>query len=85
MDVKRVIEWWVGVSFDELDDYLYFYKFGLDILMVMVGYWLDEGYLDLVFFEEIVGEVDGFLWMYVEVGVIDFEMFVVLFKVNCKF
>lgn len=81
--MKMILEWWIGVSLDELDEYLYVYKFGFDILMVMVKYYLNEGYydFDFDFIEEIVGEVDKFLWMYVEVGFINVEIFVFLFKV----
>lgn len=82
--MKRVIERRVGVSLDELDDYLHSYKLGPDTLMAMVGYWLDEGHPDPASFEEIAGEVDGFLWTYAEAGAIDPETFVALFKVNCK-
>ncbi|XP_024361954.1 phototropic-responsive NPH3 family protein NPY4 isoform X1 [Physcomitrium patens] len=80
LDVKRVIERRVGVSLDELDDYLHSYKLGPDTLMAMVGYWLDEGHPDPASFEEIAGEVDGFLWTYAEAGAIDPETFVALFK-----
>lgn len=81
LDLKRVLEHKIGVCLDELDEYLRDYQFAPDTLMAMVGYFLDEGHPDPSSFEEIVGDVDRFLWRYAEAGSIDADTFVALVKV----
>lgn len=80
-DVKKVLEQKIGVSLDELDDYLHVYKFGPETLMSMVGYYMDEGDPNPQSFEEIAGEVDGFLWTFAETGSIEPDTFISLVKV----
>lgn len=82
MEVKTVLERRIGVSLDEIDEYLHAYKFGPETLLAMVGYFLEEGDADQRAFEEIAGEIDGFLWTYSETGNINPDTFLALFEVS---
>lgn len=82
MEVKTVLERRIGVSLDEIDEYLHAYKFGPETLLAMVGYFLEEGDPDQRAFEEIAGEIDGFLWTYSETGTINPDTFLALFEVS---
>lgn len=66
---------------DELDDYLRDYKFSPDTLMSMVCHYMEEGIQDPSSFDEVVGDVDRFLWRFAEAGSIRAETFVALVKV----
>jgi hypothetical protein len=80
-DVKKVLEHRIGVSLDELDDYLHCYRFGPETLMSMISYYVDEADPDQQSLEEVAGEVDGFLWNFAETGSIAPDIFLSLFKV----
>jgi hypothetical protein len=80
-DVKKVLEHRIGVSLDELDDYLHCYRFRPETLMSMINYYVDEADPDQQSLEEVAGEVDGFLWNYAETGSIAPDIFLSLFKV----
>ena len=82
VEVKTVLERRIGVSLDEIDEYLHAYKFGPETLLAMVGYFLEEGDPDQRAFEEIAGEIDGFLWTYSETGTINPDTFLALFEVS---
>ena len=82
VEVKTVLERRIGVSLDEIDEYLHAYKFGPETLLAMVGYFLEEGDADQRAFEEIAGEIDGFLWTYSETGNINPDTFLALFEVS---
>ncbi|CAK9236629.1 unnamed protein product [Sphagnum troendelagicum] len=79
-DVKKVLEHRIGVSLDELDDYLHCYRFGPETLMSMISYYVDEADPDQQSLEEVAGEVDGFLWNFAETGSIAPDIFLSLFK-----
>lgn len=82
VEVKTVLERRIGVSLDEIDEYLHAYKFGPETLLAMVGYFLEEGDPDQQAFEEIAGEIDGFLWTYSETGTVNPDTFLALFEVS---
>jgi len=80
--MKSVLERKIGMCLDELDEYLRDYKFSPETLMATVGYYMDEGILDPSSFEEIVSDVDRFLWRYAEAGSISPDTFVNLVTVT---
>jgi hypothetical protein len=81
LDAKRVLERRVGLGLDELDEYLHDYKFGPETLMAIVGFYLEEGQPDPSSFEEVVRDVDRFLWRFTEAGSVSPETFIALVKV----
>jgi hypothetical protein len=81
--VKALLEEKIGESLEELDEYLHDYKVGPDTLMSLVEYYVSVGEPSHEqILQEIVTDVDGFLWFYANEGSISIETFINLVKVR---
>ncbi|CAM6127568.1 unnamed protein product [Calypogeia fissa] len=80
--VKRLMEHKIGASLFEIDDYLRAYKFGPETLLSLVQHFIAEGDYGDEALEEIVEEVEGFIWKYAEgaASALSFDVFVALVK-----
>lgn len=83
LPVKTLMEHTIGVSLFEIDDYLRAYKFGPETLLALVQHCIAAGDHGEEALEEVVEEVDGFIWKYADGGasVLSFDVFVALVKV----